>query len=262
MANTKKKVRVNSNRISFLYEYRDISQAELARRVYEQKTGLTFSEEKNKNYISDFNKLFKRGEMMLHDVQAISQVLDCHPSYILGTINEKAEEVHPLLFGLSEEEFIKSIHWRQVSHEEYIEMRNMYLIDNEGYFVPPYRDYEYEEQRSLNIQDFKHWLLSINMFENPDFIEEFPSNTVLESILSSMDQPTMQLFQGHLIDCVLEYLTEEGYIHAEEIDYSKLSEEEIDKLEEEANRHWVKKQDEGRELYRKRKGELNNGKKE
>ncbi len=80
-----------------------------------------------------------------------------------------------------------------------------------------------------------------------------------------MDQGTMEALQAHLIECVLDYLTDEGYIQnvdddepTEIIDYSKLSEEEIYWLEEEENKEWVKKHEEGLELYRKRKGELNN----
>lgn len=266
MANTKKKIKVRSDRISFLYKYRNISQAELARRVYELKTGLIFSEKNNKNYISDFNKLLKRQEMVSHDVEAIAEVLDCHPNYILGVLNEKAEDVLPPHYKLSEEEYIKSINWRHVSHEEYMFMKNMYLIDDEGFYVPPYRKYEYEEKKNLNTQDFRNWLLSINMFDDPDLIVGFPSNKVIESILSDMGEGGMLSFQGHLIECVYDYLTEEGYIQEEDeqnieiIDYSKLSEAEILRLEEEENRPWIEKQNEGHELLKKRKGESDNGK--
>lgn len=187
-----------------------------------------------------------------NSAKKLAKYFDCHPGYLVGTVNEKASEVHPL-FKLTEAEFIKSMP-RTVSHDEYLALRAEYdgLIDDDGYFIPPYRDYEYEEKRSLNIQDFQQWLLSINMFENPDFLEGFPSNAILKNVLSNMSYGEMQLFQGNIIDAVSEYLTVKGYIPdygGYLADNSNITEEEAERQEEEANKRWIKKHREGFELY-------------
>lgn len=213
------------------------------------------SEDSMKGYLSRK----KSNAISEKHLKNLSRYFDCHPGYLNGTLNEKAIDQNPLLFKLSEEDFIKQF-FRDLSHEEYLGLLAKYdgLIDDEGYFVPPFREYEYEEKRAMNVQDFTNWLRSINMFENPDFLEGFPSNPVLENVLSRMSYGEMQVFQGKVIEFISEYLTENEYIPDYGnylIDDSKLTEEDIDRTVEESNRRFVKKSNEGLELYRKRKEE-------
>lgn len=144
----------------------------------------------------------------------IAEYFDCHPGYLVGLINEKAEKVSPLLFGRDESEVLS--HFADISgdiHQQYTDLKKLFLIDDEGYYVPSWDQYLYEKKRMQNEQNFKQWLLAIPNFHNQDFLEGIPTEKELQNIIACMTDLQLQIFQGKMIEAVEDYLKDNGYIN-------------------------------------------------
>ena len=233
MGNQKRSVYISKQRLKSLLKEKKLTKKQLAHDLTEKfyKFG---TEAKVKKIME--NQLIQNDDLI-----NMAKFFDAHPGYLDGTINEKPEEVCPLLFSIPEEEFCSRF---RCSHEEYTAMKAAYRIDDLGFFVPPFRDYIYEQKRNLNFQDFKNWLLSIKLYGNPDIMESFPTSEKLENILSSMDESELQAFQDFTVEFVENYLRDNGYLPPLE-----------SMTDDEMTDNYRKNMQEGNELYKRRKGD-------
>lgn len=205
--------------------------------VIEEETGI------NRASLDDYAR-FKDGiqnPISQKSLITLSRYFDCHPNYLNGRLKELAEDIYPFL-KLSEEDYLKQ-HPYPIGHLGYVFLMSGVRYDDKKIHIPSFREYESKDKDDMNKQDFKQWLLAINMFGNVDFIESFPTNEEINHILSNMSEGAFEAFQAKMIECAEDYLVENGY-YTPKNDYG--DEDEIDRI-------YRSKTEQGFEIYRKRK---------